>query len=176
MTNSPILPQEEEEAFAFASHRFKASHYALGRIIPFFPWDSLFRTCGFEGKYPSILYSNEQAEALFEALSEALSSLVLEPAIDLSISLDYTETTSLTGQEQSMGVLEIEWEDSSRWREELSDIMEYDKLMPFLIEAVVRHVICEEGYGAPLTPQLKEYTSSQEGKLYRIKAQYHLFL
>ncbi|MDO4722522.1 hypothetical protein [Porphyromonas circumdentaria] len=43
MTNSPILPQEEEEAFAFASHRFKASHYALGRIIMELSSSHLFR-------------------------------------------------------------------------------------------------------------------------------------
>lgn len=174
MTQLPIPQEEEEEVFDFASHRFNASHYSLGRVIPFFPWDVLFRHLDMEGEYPALLYTNEEAEQIFESLSEALSSLVLEPNIELSISLDYTEATTPSGQEQLMGVLQIEWEDSSRWRDELSDIMEYDKLMPFLIEAVVRHIICEEGYGQPLTPQLEEYTAMQEGEKYRVKTLCHL--
>ncbi len=137
---------EEEEVFEYGSHNFQAERYPLGCIIPHFPWREFFADQGYTESYPALLYTDPQAEYMFETLSDVLGQLVIEPAIRLSIRLTYKEQLPL----RPIGQLRLEWHAAFKW---CSSVAEYPDLVPYLFLAAARHIAEEEGYGIPLQLQ-----------------------
>ncbi len=61
----------------------------VGHFLPYYPWRTLYEQLPFEGAYPQLLYTNSQADALFEALSLRLAELVADENFCMEVSLQY---------------------------------------------------------------------------------------
>ena len=61
----------------------------VGHFLPYYPWRTLYEQLPFEGAYPQLLYTNSQADALFDALSLRLAELVADGNFHMEVSLQY---------------------------------------------------------------------------------------
>ncbi len=61
----------------------------VGHFLPYYPWRTLYDQLPFEGAYPQLLYTDSQADALFEALSLRLAELVADDDFNMEVSLQY---------------------------------------------------------------------------------------
>ena len=61
----------------------------VGHFLPYYPWRTLYEQLPFEGTYPQLLYTDSQADALFEALSLRLAELVADEDFHMEVSLQY---------------------------------------------------------------------------------------
>ena len=61
----------------------------VGHFLPYYPWRTLYEQLPFEGAYPQLLYTNSQADALFDALSLRLAELVADENFHMEVSLQY---------------------------------------------------------------------------------------
>ena len=61
----------------------------VGHFLPYYPWRTLYEQLPFEGTYPQLLYTNSQADALFDALSLRLAELVADEDFHMEVSLQY---------------------------------------------------------------------------------------
>ena len=89
MTDQTKIAEELAEPHHFGSHNIYMPTAPVGHFLPYYPWRTLYEQLPFEGAYPQILYTNSQADALFEALSLRLAELVADEDFCMEVSLQY---------------------------------------------------------------------------------------
>ena len=95
MTEQIDIAGEIAEPHHFGSHNIYMPQAPIGRVLPYYPWRTLYEQLHFETPYPQLLYTNAQADALFEALSLRLAALVADEAFSIEASLQYPEAVSI---------------------------------------------------------------------------------
>ena len=86
MTEQIDIAEEIAEPHHFGSHNIYMPQAPIGRVLPYYPWRTLYEQLHFETPYPQLLYTNAQADALFEVADEAFS---------IEASLQYPEAVSI---------------------------------------------------------------------------------
>ena len=89
MTDQTKITEELAEPHHFGSHNIYMPKAPVGHFLPYYPWRTLYEQLPFEGAYPQILYTDSQADALFEALSLRLAELVADEDFCMEVSLQY---------------------------------------------------------------------------------------
>lgn len=89
MTDQTKIAEELAEPHHFGSHNIYMPTAPVGHFLPYYPWRTLYEQLPFEGAYPQLLYTNSQADALFEALSLRLAELVADENFHMEVSLQY---------------------------------------------------------------------------------------
>lgn len=89
MTDQTKITEELAEPHHFGSHNIYMPMAPVGHFLPYYPWRTLYEQLPFEGAYPQLLYTNSQADALFEALSLRLAELVADEDFCMEVSLQY---------------------------------------------------------------------------------------
>ena len=89
MTDQTKITEELAEPHHFGSHNIYMPMAPVGHFLPYYPWRTLYEQLPFEGAYPQLLYTNSQADALFEALSLRLAELVADENFCMEVSLQY---------------------------------------------------------------------------------------
>ena len=89
MTDQTKITEELAEPHHFGSHNTYMPMAPVGHFLPYYPWRMLYEQLPFEGAYPQLLYTNSQADALFEALSLRLAELVADENFCMEVSLQY---------------------------------------------------------------------------------------
>ncbi len=89
MTDQTKVAEELAEPHHFGSHNIYMPTAPVGHFLPYYPWRTLYEQLPFEGAYPQLLYTNSQADALFEALSLRLAELVADENFCMEVSLQY---------------------------------------------------------------------------------------
>ena len=89
MTDQTKITEELAEPHHFGSHNIYMPTAPVGHFLPYYPWRTLYEQLPFEGAYPQLLYTNSQADALFDALSLRLAELVADENFCMEVSLQY---------------------------------------------------------------------------------------
>ena len=89
MTDQTKIAEELAEPHHFGSHNIYMPTAPVGHFLPYYPWRTLYEQLPFEGAYPQLLYTNSQADALFDALSLRLAELVADENFHMEVSLQY---------------------------------------------------------------------------------------
>ncbi len=89
MTDQTKIAEELAEPHHFGSHNIYMPTAPVGHFLPYYPWRTLYEQLPFEGAYPQLLYTNSQADALFDALSLRLAELVADEDFHMEVSLQY---------------------------------------------------------------------------------------
>lgn len=89
MTDKTKIAEELAEPHHFGSHNIYMPTAPVGHFLPYYPWRTLYEQLPFEGDYPQLLYTNSQADALFDALSLRLAELVADENFHMEVSLQY---------------------------------------------------------------------------------------
>ena len=89
MTDQTKIAEELAEPHHFGSHNIYMPTAPVGHFLPYYPWRTLYEQLPFEGAYPQLLYTNSQADALFEALSLRLAELVADENFCMEVLLQY---------------------------------------------------------------------------------------
>lgn len=89
MTDQTKIAEELAEPHHFGSHNIYMPTAPVGHFLPYYPWRTLYEQLPFEGAYPQLLYTNSQADALFDALSLRLAELVADENFCMEVSLQY---------------------------------------------------------------------------------------
>ncbi len=89
MTDKTKIAEELAEPHHFGSHNIYMPTAPVGHFLPYYPWRTLYEQLPFEGAYPQLLYTNSQADALFDALSLRLAELVADGNFHMEVSLQY---------------------------------------------------------------------------------------
>ena len=89
MTDQTKIAEELAEPHHFGSHNIYMPTAPVGHFLPYYPWRTLYEQLPFEGTYPQLLYTNSQADALFDALSLRLAELVADEDFHMEVSLQY---------------------------------------------------------------------------------------
>ena len=89
MTDQTKIAEELAEPHHFGSHNIYMPTAPVGHFLPYYPWRTLYEQLPFEGAYPQLLYTNSQADALFDALSLRLAELVADKDFHMEVSLQY---------------------------------------------------------------------------------------
>ena len=89
MTDQTKIAEELAEPHHFGSHNIYMPTAPVGHVLPYYPWRTLYEQLPFEGAYPQLLYTNSQADALFDALSRRLAELVADENFHMEVSLQY---------------------------------------------------------------------------------------
>lgn len=89
MTDQTKIAEELAEPHHFGSHNIYMPTAPVGHFLPYYPWRTLYEQLPFEGAYPQLLYTNSQADVLFEALSLRLAELVADENFCMEVSLQY---------------------------------------------------------------------------------------
>lgn len=89
MTDQTKITEELAEPHHFGSHNIYMPMAPVGHFLPYYPWRTLYEQLPFEGAYPQLLYTDSQADALFEALSLRLAELVADENFCMEVSLQY---------------------------------------------------------------------------------------
>ena len=89
MTDQTKITEELAEPHHFGSHNIYMPTAPVGHFLPYYPWRTLYEQLPFEGAYPQILYTDSQADALFDALSLRLAELVADENFCMEVSLQY---------------------------------------------------------------------------------------
>ena len=89
MTDQTKIAEELAEPHHFGSHNIYMPTAPVGHVLPYYPWRTLYEQLPFEGAYPQLLYTNSQADALFDALSLRLAELVADENFHMEVSLQY---------------------------------------------------------------------------------------
>lgn len=95
MTDQTKIAEELAEPHHFGSHNIYMPEAPVGHFLPYYPWRTLYEQLPFEGSYPQILYTNSEADALFEAVSLRLAALVADEAYHMEVSLQYPTGVSV---------------------------------------------------------------------------------
>lgn len=89
MTDQTKIAEELAEPHHFGSYNIYMPTAPVGHFLPYYPWRTLYEQLPFEGAYPQLLYTDSQADALFEALSLRLAELVADEDFHMEVSLQY---------------------------------------------------------------------------------------
>ncbi len=89
MTDQTKIAEELAEPHHFGSHNIYMPTAPVGHFLPYYPWRTLYEQLPFEGASPQLLYTNSQADALFDALSLRLAELVADENFHMEVSLQY---------------------------------------------------------------------------------------
>ncbi|WP_329904511.1 hypothetical protein [Porphyromonas pogonae] len=137
-----------DETVYFGEHNVFADKLDLKRVLPYFPWNALFSDLGFKVSYPSVLYTDPDADALFRDVTEVLVTVALEGILEVSIELCFEGES---GTRDVRGLLQIR----HQWNASLPKLRTHFSLSPedfvrYIYQAVVAWVVKEESYGADI--------------------------
>lgn len=157
-----VTDTQDNEPIVFGEHNVHAENLSIGRLVTYFPWTEYFNALGMAGAYPALLYTDEKADALYEAVSSLLGEWIVsgDPWIDLSLVFHDVEG----GQPE--GDLEVVL--SSHLSDE--DIMPVASLSLYdmgyyLLEAAAAWIADQEAYGMQTVIERKDISRrpSEEG-------------
>ncbi len=135
----------------FGEHELRAKGLGIGRIIGYFPWQSYFDAVGIIGKYPSMLYVDEEAEALFDGVSSDLAAWVVANNPKLDLELLFAENSL----GESIGTLDICLKDERHSAEYLPAWgVDVEVALLLLAKATLEWVMLEEAYGEQLQSEI----------------------
>lgn len=69
----------------FGEHNLLAKHLNIAEVIGRIDWTPFFHFWGFKGKYPELVYTNEEAEELHNNALAVLNEMILEDNVDISL-------------------------------------------------------------------------------------------
>ena len=75
----------------FGEHNLLARHLNIEEVANLIDWTPFFHFWGFKGKYPEIIYSNEEAERLHDNAISLLGKIIADQEIDISLIVKFFE-------------------------------------------------------------------------------------
>lgn len=86
LTHAPAFPAESyAQPDGFGEDNLTGKHIGLETFMGYIDWTPFFHFWGFKGKYPEIVYSNEEAERIYESALKVLSETVTDGSFDASV-------------------------------------------------------------------------------------------
>lgn len=102
------LADDEEEEYDFGTHNFYAPRLRLSSFMGYFPWHLFFKQIGYTKPYPALIYTDEEAERIYDRLTLALPQVFGCETFTVSARLTFDEQT----EERRIGVLEVEFSEA----------------------------------------------------------------
>lgn len=109
--HTPIIPYPEAQASAprfapesyllpgtFGEHNLWAHHLDLRELADRIDWTPFFHFWGFKGKFPEILYTNEEADRTYQAALEMLGQIIAGNEFEASIVVKFFNARSENNQ------------------------------------------------------------------------------
>ena len=109
--HTPIIPYPEAQASAprfapesyllpgtFGEHNLRAHHLDLRELADRIDWTPFFHFWGFKGKFPEILYTNEEADRTYQAALEMLGQIIAGNEFEASIVVKFFNARSENNQ------------------------------------------------------------------------------
>ncbi|MDL2314761.1 methionine synthase [Bacteroidales bacterium OttesenSCG-928-C19] len=91
-------PKYDKESYLqpeiFGEHNLFAKNLDLNELVPLIDWTPFFHFWGFKGKYPEILYTNDEADKLYETAMETLGQVVVEKEFEASLMANFFDAVS----------------------------------------------------------------------------------
>lgn len=86
LAHAPAFPAESyAQPDGFGEDNLTGKHIGLETFMGYIDWTPFFHFWGFKGKYPEIVYSNEEAERIYESALKVLSETVTDGSFDASV-------------------------------------------------------------------------------------------
>ncbi len=146
-----------DNAPIFGEHNMEARHLDPNRILPYFPWVELFATRNYELPYPAIIYSNEEAETLYQNVVDLLVAWIAEDQIDINVTLQFEGNPEKS--EEAVGVLCIEVQFLNRPARLLNEFgIRESEMVNLLRLATLDWVLDSENYGSEVQSEVLDET------------------
>lgn len=85
-THAPAFPAESyAQPAAFGEDNLTGKHIGLETFMGHIDWTPFFHFWGFKGKFPEIVYANEEAERIYESALKTLGEAVVDGSFDASV-------------------------------------------------------------------------------------------
>lgn len=85
-THTPAFPAESyAQPAAFGEDNLTGKHIGLETFMGHIDWTPFFHFWGFKGKFPEIVYANEEAERIYESALKTLGEAVVDRSFDASV-------------------------------------------------------------------------------------------
>ncbi len=92
---APVFPPESyRQPEGFGEHNLTARHLDVQDVIPRIDWTPFFHFWGFKGKYPDLIYQNEEADNVYQAALEMLGTVVADGSFDASVVVRFFDAWS----------------------------------------------------------------------------------
>ena len=92
---APVFPPESyRQPEGFGEHNLTARHLDVQDLIPRIDWTPFFHFWGFKGKYPDLIYQNEEADNVYQAALEMLGTVVADGSFDASVVVRFFDAWS----------------------------------------------------------------------------------
>lgn len=92
----------------FGEDNLLARNLPIERVVEKIDWNMFLSFWGFKGRYPEIIYANEEAEKCYESAIAMLDRMIVERDVELSIKVNFFDAVSEDGAMILDGVHRIE--------------------------------------------------------------------
>lgn len=136
--------EEDNQPIVFGEHNMCAEKLSISNIAGYFPWTKYFNDLGFSGTYPALLYTNKEADALYETVSSILGQWIVDGDPQIDVRLDFQDNAK--GEPEGDLCVKI----STQCRDNetlLAARVSMAKMCQYLLEASVMWVADQEAYG-----------------------------
>lgn len=146
-----------DNAPIFGEHNMEAHHLDPNRILPYFPWAELFAARNYELPYPAIIYSNEEAETLYQNIVDMLVAWIAEDQINIDVTLQFEGNPEKS--EEAVGSLCIEVQLLNRPARLLNEFgLRESEIINLLRLATLDWVLDSENYGSEVKSEVLDET------------------
>lgn len=91
---APRLDWEHLQPTEFGEHNLLVKHLNLEDLVGRIDWTPFFHFWGFKGKYPEIVYTNDEADRTYQAALEMLGNVIAGDEFDASIVVRFFDAYS----------------------------------------------------------------------------------
>lgn len=82
---APLFDRNSYPPPEFGEHHLTGKHINVENFVNRIDWTPFFHFWGFKGKYPEILFTNEEAEKTYEAAMKMLEEIIVKKEFDVSL-------------------------------------------------------------------------------------------
>ena len=91
---APRFTWEWLQGCTFGEHNLRVNHLNIEDVTGYIDWTPFFHFWGFKGKYPEIVYSNEEAERLHNEAVSMLGQFIAGDEVDVSLVVRFFDAHS----------------------------------------------------------------------------------
>lgn len=78
----------------FGEENMTARHLSIEKVVEMIDWNMFLSFWGFKGRYPELIYSNEEAEKCYESAVAMLDNMIAGQNVELSVKVKFFEAYS----------------------------------------------------------------------------------
>jgi len=91
---APQYDWDHVDATTFGEHNLLVKHLNLENLVEKIDWTPFFHFWGFKGKYPEIIYTNDEADRTYQAALDMLGKVIAGNEFDVSIIVRFFDAYS----------------------------------------------------------------------------------